>query len=152
MLTRSKNMQVKTKITYDAGKLAKDMPYIIEKLFSDMADKAKKFYIKNTEKGKDIFDNDFKPLSPVTLEMRRKGLGTYKKPITHDKPLIASRNMINSIKRKGEHTLSIEGYGTYHTKNMNRVWFGVSDNLINNIIDNKKLKTFRKQVSRAFKK
>ena len=143
---------VKLKITYDARKLAKDLPYIIEKLGSDMADRAKSFYIKNTEKGRDVFGNPLKPLSPITLEMRKKGLGTYKFPVSHARPLIASRNMINSIKRIGEHTLAIEGYGTYHTKNMNRVWFGVSDNLINNIIDNKKLKTFRKEIARAFNK
>ena len=33
-----------------------------------------------------------------------------------------------------------------------REWFGVSEFVLKNIIDNKKLKTFRKDISKAFKK
>ena len=35
---------------------------------------------------------------------------------------------------------------------MNRVWFGVSENVMKNILDNNKLKTFRKEIARAFNK
>jgi hypothetical protein len=150
-------MSVKIKITYDAGKLVRKMPDIIDRLSGDMADRARIFYKKNTEKGKDIFGNDFKPLSPKTLYMRKNGLGTYKKPIMHDKPLIASRKMINDQMRvfsidEMSQGLEIRGYGVYHTKQMNRAWFGMSENVVKNIIDNKKLKTFRKDIRRAFKK
>ena len=150
-------MSVKIKITYDAGKLVRKMPDIIERLSGDMADRARIFYKKNTEKGKDIFGNDFKPLSPKTLYMRKNGLGTYKKPIMHDKPLIASRKMINDQMRvfsidEMSQGLEIRGYGVHHTKQMNRAWFGMSENVVKNIIDNKKLKTFRKDIRRAFKK
>ena len=150
-------MSVKIKITYDAGKLVRKMPDIIDRLSGDMADRARIFYKKNTEKGKDIFGKDFEPLSPKTLYKRRKGLGTYKTPIMHNKPLIASKKMINNQMRvfsidKMSQGLEIRGYGVYHTKQMNRVWFGMSENVVKNIIDNKKLKTFRKDIRRAFKK
>ena len=159
-------MSVKIKITYDAGKLVRKMPDIIERLSGDMADSARIFYKKNTEKGKDIFGNnlrDTKPLSPRTLYMRKKGLGTYKNPIMHDKPLIASRKMINDQMRvfsidEMSQGLEIRGYGVYHYKGSTktklpvRKWFGMSENVVKNIIDNKKLKTFRKDIRRAFKK
>ena len=156
-------MSVKIKITYDAGKLVRKMPDIIDRLSGDMADRARIFYKKNTEKGKDIFGNDFKPLSPKTLYMRKKGLGTYKNPIMHDKPLIASRKMINDQMRvfsidEMSQGLEIRGYGVYHYKGSTktklpvRKWFGMSENVVKNIIDNKKLKTFRKDIRRAFKK
>ena len=154
-------MSVKIKITYDAGKLVRKMPDIIDRLSGDMADRARIFYKKNTEKGKDIFGKDFEPLSPKTLYKRRKGLGTYKKPIMHSKPLIASRKMINNQMRvfsidKMSQWLEVRGYGVYHYKgsgkNPVRKWFGMSKNVVKNIIDNKKLKTFRKDIRRAFKK
>ena len=154
-------MEAKIRITYDAGNLVRKLPNIIDRLSGDMADRAKVFFKKNTEKGLDIFGNKLKPLSPRTLDMRKKGLGTYKKPIMHDKPLIASRNMINNQMRvfdidKMSQGLEIRGYGVYHykgsvkTKLPVRKWFGMSENVVKNIIDNKKLKTFRKQISRAF--
>jgi len=149
-------MKVKLKVTYNAGKLVRKLPNIIEKLSSDMLDRAKVFYIKNTEKGKDIFGDDFEELKPTTLEMRKGGLGTYKSPITHDKPLIASRNMIQSINKAKKKTLYITGYGVFHNrkrkKAKQRRWFGMSEYVLENILDNRKLKTFRKQISRALKK
>jgi hypothetical protein len=88
--------------------------------------------------------------------MRQNALGTYKTPVMHDKPLIASRNMIQSIKKAKKKTLFITGYGVAHNRERKRVpkrqWFGMSEYVFENIIDNKKLKTFRKQISRAFKK
>ena len=155
-------MKVKLKVTYNAEKLVRKMPEILDTLTGQMAERARVFYIKNTEKGKDIFGDDFEELKPATLKMRKGGLGTYKSPITHDKPLIASRNMLqNQIKRvfsTGEATqaLEIRGYGVHHYKGgknlPQRKWFGLSKHVLKNIIDNKKLRTFRKQVSRAFKK
>ena len=154
--------EVKLRVTYNAAKLVRSLPDIIEKLTSDMADKAEIFYKKNTEKGKDIYGNSFKALSKETLNMRKKGLGTYKTPISHDKPLIASRKMIRGIKRVFNieggmaHGLEIRGYGVHHVKGKGKLpkreWFGVSKNVIKNIIDNKKLKLFRRQISKAFKK
>ena len=149
-------MKVKLKVTYNAGKLVRKLPNIIEKLSSDMVDRAKVFYIKNTEKGKDIFGDDFEELKPTTLKMRKGGLGTYKSPITHDKPLIASRNMIQSINKAKKKTLYITGYGVFHNRKRKKVpqrrWFGMSEYVLENILDNRKLKTFRKQISRALKK
>ena len=155
---------VKINITYDAAKLVRKFPDIVEELSEHMADRAKVFFIKNTEKGKDIHGKDFAPLKPVTLEMRKRGAGKYKTPIQHNKPLIASRNMIqNKMKRIFDtktmsHGLEVRGYGVYHyegnskTNLPQRKWFGLSEHVLKNIIDNKKLRTFRKQVSRAFKK
>ena len=132
----------KIKITYNAGKLARKMPDIIEKLSSDMVDRAKVFYIKNTEKGKDIFGEPFEPLSTKTKFMRQNALGTYKTPVMHDKPLIASRNMIQSIKKAKKKTLFITGYGVFHNRKEKKVpkrqWFGMSEYVFENIIDNKK--------------
>ena len=155
-------MKVKLKVTYNAEKLVRKMPEILDTLTGQMAERARVFYIKNTEKGKDIFGDDFKELEPTTLEMRKGGLGTYKSPIMHDKPLIASRNMLqNQIKRvfsTGEATqaLEIRGYGVHHYKGgknlPQRKWFGASDYVFKHLIDNKKIKTFRKQISKAFKK
>ena len=154
--------KVKINITYDAAKLARRFPNIVEELSEHMADRARVFFIKNTEKGKDILGKDFAPLSEQTKNMRKRGLGTYKTPISHDKPLIASRNMIqNQMKRIFDtktmsHGLELRGYGVDHNKKRARVpkreWFGLSKHVIKNIIDNKKLRTFRKQISRAFKK
>ena len=147
---------VKLRITYDAEKLARNLPSIIEKLNSGMADRAKSFYRKNTLKGKDIEGNNFKKLSPITEDMRKRGLGTYKTPISHNRPLIASKKMVNSIQKVKKDTLVISGYGVYHNRERKKVpkrrWFGVHENVINNIVDNKKIKTFRKQIARAFKK
>ena len=154
--------EVKLKVTYNAAKLVRKLPDIIEQLSEHMADRARVFFIKNTEKGKDIYGNNFKPLSQKTLEMRKRGAGTYKTPISHDKPLIASRNMIqNQMKRIFDtktmsHGLELRGYGVAHNRERKKVperkWFGMSKNVLDNIIDNRKLRTFRKQVSRAFKK
>ena len=149
-------MEAKLKITYNAGKLSRKLPDIIEKLSSDMTDRAHTFYKKNTDKGLDIHGDKFKELSPKTLDMRKRGLGTYTSPISHDKPLIASKNMINSIQKVKKDTLVLSGYGVGHNRKRKKIpkrqWFGMSKNVLKNIIDNKKLKTFRKQVSRAFKK
>ena len=148
-------MHVKINVTYNAGKLVKKLPKIIEKLSSDITDRAKVFYKKNVERGKDINNDNFKPLSPKTLQMKAKKQGYYKNA-TKNKTLIATGKMINGIKKINKDTLQIKGYGVYHNfkqKNTDkREWFGVSEFVLKNIIDNKKLKTFRKDISKAFKK
>tara|TARA_Y100001963_G_C6506294_1_gene320089 strand:+ start:117 stop:569 length:453 start_codon:yes stop_codon:yes gene_type:complete len=147
---------VKIKVTYNAAKLVRRLPKILEKLTSDSVDRAKLFYRKNTLKGKDIYDKPFEPLTARTKEMRIKGQGTYKRPISHQRPLIASKKMINSIEKVKKDTLRVSGYGVHHNSpnkaGITREWFGVSENVLENIIDNKKIKTFRKQIARAFKK
>ena len=137
--------EVKLRVTYNAAKLVRKLPDIIEELSEHMADRAKVFFIKNTEKGKDIHGKDFAPLSEQTKNMRRRGLGTYKSPISHDKPLIASRNMIqNQMKRIFDtktvsHGLELRGYGVFHNikrgKVPKREWFGLSKHVLKNIID-----------------
>ena len=147
---------VKIKVTYDAGKLVRRLPKILKKLTADSADRAKLFYRKNTLKGKDIYNNSFEPLRASTQKMRKKGYGTYKRPISHQRPLIASKKMVNSIEKVKKDTLRVSGYGVHHNSpnkaGITREWFGVSKNVLENIIDNKKIKTFRKQIARAFKK
>ena len=155
-------MKVKTKITYNAGKLLRALPKIFEKFNSDLSDRAKQLYIKNAKNGLDIYGEPFEELSEFTKNMRKRGLGKYKTPVSHDRPLIASGNMLNSIqksKKSDRSLLFITGYGVKHNRKRTKFpqrpegkWFGASENVINNIVDNKKIKTFRKQVSRAFKK
>ena len=158
--------EAKLKVTYNAAKLVKALPRIIEDLSSGMADRAKDFLRKNTLRGKDINGDNFEPLSEVTKNMRKNGFGTYKTPISHDRPLIASKKMVNSITRvfntsDATHGLELRGYGVYHNKEQvnskggrvpKREWFGVSNNVFKNIVDNKKIKLFRRQIARAFKK
>ena len=81
-------MQIKTRVTYDAGRLAKDMPKIIKGFL--------KYYTILT--GDDIKDNIDRGLSPAlrdsTLEIRKR------RGIAGNKPLFATGSLYNSIKLK----------------------------------------------------
>ena len=159
--------KVKVKANFSFSKLLRKMPNIFEEFNSDLGDKAEIFYKKNTEKGLDIHGKKFKSLTSFTKKQRKLGAGNYKTPIQHDKPLIASRNMINSIhKRKEKNTtiLSVAWYGAEQLKERKgkfknkpftipkREWFGVSENVIDNIVDIKKMSLFRRRMLKAFKK
>ena len=159
----SSRKPVKLKVSYNASKLARRFPKIVTKLFSDVSEKTGKFLEKNTKKGLDIHGKKFEPLSNTTIKMRNKGLGSYKAPVSHTRPLIASKKMVNSIQydlnpnREGvKQSLSIQGYGVFHNRDRKRVpkrqWFGMSKYVFKNVVDNKKLHLFRKQISAAFKK
>lgn len=155
-------MEVKLKVSYDAARLVRKFPRIVNKLYSDVVVETKKFLINNTKKGLDINGNKFEPLSDVTRKMRKQGLGTYKSPISHNRPLIASKKMIGGIMEKNlpsqenvKGSLSISGYGVFHNRDRKvpkRQWFGMSNYVFKNVVTNKKLHLFRRQVSAAFKK
>lgn len=154
-------MQVKTNITYNAAKLEKQFHKIVDKLSADLAKNAFKFIKKNTAKGKDIFGKDFAPLSPRTKRLKSKKQGYYKNA-KQNKTLIATGDMLNKKMKlifdidNMTNGIEVRGYGTYHLKKQKntpkREWFGASKFLLKNIIDNKKLSTFRRDISKAFKK
>ncbi len=154
-------MNIKLNITYNAEKLVKKLPRIIDSLSGDMSESALKFYKKNTEKGLDIYGKAFKPLEARTINMKRKKQGYYKKA-SKNKTLIATGNMLDN-QMKGifstsevAHGIEVRGYGVHHYtgagNNKKRQWFGASKYVLKNIIDNKKLKKFRRQIGKAFKK
>jgi len=159
----NKNKKVVLRVSYNASKLARRLPKITSKLFSDIAEKTVDFLEKNTKKGLDINGNKFEPLSDATIKMRKKGFGSYETPISHSRPLIASKKMVSSIvknlnpNQEGvKQSISIKGYGVFHNVERKKVpkrqWFGMSKYVFKKVVDNKKLHLFRKQVSAAFKK
>ena len=91
----NKNKKVVLRVSYNASKLARRLPKITSKLFSDIAEKTVDFLEKNTKKGLDINGNKFEPLSDATIKMRKKGFGSYETPISHSRPLIASKKMVS---------------------------------------------------------
>lgn len=103
--------QIEAKVTYDAGRLAKEMPKMIKKLLIDYT----------TETGKNVKSNIFegkaKPgLSQTTKDIRRKR-GQLGSP-----PLFASGRLYNSIKVKEFKTtasISMNLYGALHNKGYN---------------------------------
>jgi hypothetical protein len=154
-------MNIKLNITYDAEKLEKELPRILDKLSGRMAESALKFYRKNTKKGLDYKGHKFKKLEDRTINMKRKKQGYYKKA-SKNKTLIATGNMLdNQIKTifstsEVAYGVEVRGYGAYHYtgagNNKERKWFGASKYVFKNIMDNKKMGTFRKQIAKAFKK
>ena len=103
--------QIEAKVTYDAGRLAKEMPKMIKKLLIDYTTQTGRNVKSN------IFEGKVKPsLSQTTKDIRRKR-GQAGSP-----PLLASGKLFNSIKvKKGKNTASISMflYGALHNKGYN---------------------------------
>ena len=96
-------MQAKIKITYNAAKLASQLPKIISKTASRYARLSVKGAKKNIDRGVKP------PLKQSTLNIR------HNRGITGTKPLYETGNLYRSIQAKGD-TLSMNSYGFKHHK------------------------------------
>ena len=145
-------MQIKTKTTYDAGKLAKMMPRIIKGLL-------KRYAIESIDDIKGNIDGRLKPpLGKTTLDIRKK------RGVEGTKPLYATGKLYNSIKlKKGKNVagISMWKYGALHHKGFNtdsksmiprkhvpkRPWIEPKKGTIKKLV-----KDFGKDISKHFNK
>ena len=103
-------MKVSFEITYDADKLAKQMPKMIRKYFNDSITSLGKGSKNAIKKG------NFKPISDFTKFVREEGLsGRTGTRTSSDKPLRHSGELFRSIKiNKKDKSLEFNKYGMYH--------------------------------------
>ena len=103
-------MKLEFEITYDAGKLAKQMPKMIRKYLNDGITSLGKGSKGAIKKGK------FKPISDFTKFVREEGLsGKTGTRTSSDKPLRHSGELLRSIKiRKKDKSVEFNKYGMYH--------------------------------------
>ena len=103
-------MKVSFEITYDADKLAKQMPKMIRKYFNDSITSLGKGSKNAIKKG------NFKPISDFTKFVREEGLsGRTGTRTSSDKPLRHSGELFRSIKiNKRDKSLEFNKYGMYH--------------------------------------
>jgi phage gpG-like protein len=142
-------MKVKVEITYNAGKLAKKLPDILQKYMKNFGEEV--------EKGsKKAIDDGLKPLSDWTVNVGRKSKG-----IKGTKPLFATGNLYNSIKSTSDGQfggLQIAKYGLDHHTGYKNPWEGFRDvpkRPFIGIEKDKKVKVFnllKKDIRKAFKK
>ena len=136
-------MQIKTKVTYDAGKLAREMPKLIKNLIKDYAIASKKGSRHN------IFSGNVKPgIEESTKEARRK------RGLLGSPPLLATGQLFKSMKVKELKTtalLQMKEYGYFHH-------IGKGENKERPFIDTtpkdftKIFNQFQKDVAKNFKK
>jgi phage gpG-like protein len=138
-------MKVKVSVSYNAGKLASQMPKIVEKYMQR--------YGRSAEKGsKEAIDKGLKPpLAQFTIEHRKnKGQGG-------SKPLFATGNLYRSIKGTSE-GLQMLAYGLKHHKgykNPVKNWRDVPARPFIQVSEKEILSAFnkfRKDIRGAFKK
>ena len=138
-------MKVKISVSYNAGKLASQMPKIVEKYMQR--------YARSAEKGsKEAIDKGLKPpLAQFTIEHRKnKGQGG-------SKPLFATGNLYRSIKGTSE-GLQMLAYGLKHHKgykNPVKNWRDVPARPFIQVSEKEILSAFnkfRKDIRGAFKK
>ena len=115
-------MKIEFEITYDAGKLHKEIKSIVK-------DTVKGFgtaYVEGSKKA--IEKGDFISLRKSTIDIRRagtsrrkngkliKGVGNtkYKQSISSTKPLQHTKRLLNGIKQLKNGDMSVHEYGTFH--------------------------------------
>ena len=145
-------MQIKAKITYDAKKLARNMPKMINGLLKTIAIEASKESKENIDKGLNP------PLTQTTKKIRKQ------RGIAGKDPLFATGNLYNSIKlktTKNTAKISMWRYGALHHKGFTtasnsmiprkkvpkRPWIGVKASTMQKLVKN-----FSKGISRSFRK
>ena len=103
-------MRVSFEITYDADKLAKQMPKMIRKYLNDGITSLGKGSKEAIKKGK------FKPISNFTKFVREEGLsGRTGVRTSSDRPLRHSGELFRSIKvKKKDKSVEFNKYGMYH--------------------------------------
>ena len=136
-------MQIKTKVTYDAGKLSKKMPKLIKKLIKD--------YAIASEKGSkhNIFSGNVKPDIKESTKKARRSRGLLGSP-----PLLATGQLFKSIKVKELKTtahLRMKEYGYFHHtgegRNKKRPFIDTTPKDFTKIFNQ-----FQKDVAKNFKK
>ena len=96
-------MKLEIRVGIDFGKLANEMPKIIDKVLEEAIDGSVEASRAKIDEGK------FEPLKDSTLELRSKG--TKHRPKTSStKPLIHTGELYRSI-RKEKNRLKMKGYG-----------------------------------------
>ena len=134
----------KIKITYNAGKLARQMPKIIQKHMGR--------YARSSEKGakEKIDSGKLRPLKDITIKKRKA------KGITGTKPLYETGALHRSIKGRSDGVLTMVKYGIHHHRGFTnnkgtevppRPYIAPSEKTILKAFD-----AFRKNVRKAFKK
>ena len=103
-------MKIEFEITYDAGKLAKQMPKMIRKYLNDGITSLGKGSKEAIKKG------NFKPIRDFTKFVWEEGLsGRTGVKTSSDKPLRHSGELFRSIKvRKKDKSIEFNKYGMYH--------------------------------------
>ena len=146
-------MQIKAKVTYDAKKLARNMPKMINGLLKAIAIKAEH------ESSVKLFGGELNPPLTQTTKKIRKQRGIIGK-----KPLYATGSLFDSIElktTKDTAKISMWKYGVLHHKGFTtasnsmipgkrvpkRPWIGVKASTMQKLAKN-----FSKGISRSFKK
>ena len=131
-------MNIKLNITYNAEKLASELPRIIQKHMGRYARSSATGAKENIDKGV------APPLKSSTLETRKR------KKITGTKPLFETGNLHRSIQGKNNGVLTMARYGIYHHKGdgvPQRKFISPSEKTILKAFD-----AFRKNIRSSFKK
>ena len=106
---------IKIKTNIDFGKLAKDMPEILD----DIVDKGKHVYAEMSVKN--ITDGVKPPLAKASIEARKRGIywgGKKVAPTSKTKPLDYTGSLIRSIKIHKQGIMMNE-YGLHHHRGFN---------------------------------
>lgn len=120
-------MRIKSvKISFDPKKLEKELKLkLIDETMRDYTNMVAKTTKSDLEAGKDINGNSFKPIRPVTRDIRQL------RGFTGTKPLIQSGDMKNSIKTKklgkNKYALNAIGYGSSGNSNVHQTGFTLSN-------------------------
>jgi phage gpG-like protein len=114
------------KISFDPRKLEKELKSkLIDETMQEYTDMVAKTTKSDLESSKDIHGQSFKPIKPVTREIRKL------RGFTGTKPLIQSGDMKNSIQTKkigkNKYVLDAIGYGSEGNNNVHQTGFTLSN-------------------------
>ena len=106
-------MRVEFEITYDAGKLAKEIKGIVKAFLKDTGEA----FVVGSKKA--IESGNFKKLEQSTLDVRkagtsRGGKGAYGKSTSSTKPLVHTGRLLKGLKLLKNGDISVHEYGTFH--------------------------------------
>ena len=107
-------MRVEFEITYDAGKLAKEMKGIVKDFIKNTGEAFVEGSKKAIESG-----SGFAKLEKSTLDVRKAGTsqggkGAYGRSTSSTKPLIHTGRLLKGLKLLKNGDISVHEYGTYH--------------------------------------
>tara|TARA_Y100001973_G_C4946502_1_gene208167 strand:- start:27 stop:530 length:504 start_codon:yes stop_codon:yes gene_type:complete len=106
-------MKINFEITYDAGKLQREIKNIIK----DTVKGFSSAYVEGSKKA--IKEGNFTPLRKSTIDVRkagtsRGGKGAYGKKTNSTKPLQHTGRLLRGIKQLKNGDMSVHEYGTFH--------------------------------------
>lgn len=142
-------MEIKAKVNFDFGKLAKELPNAIKKYTSAYAKGAEEGSKSNINNGTGVDGKPLAPLRSSTLALRKaKGNNSVK-------PLFETGALFDSIKSK-DNVLSLKGYGKEQNDGFQPPYgvFAVARPFISTTVkDKKKLdEQFSKDIKKALRK